>query len=59
VDPVLAALIVVAATAVSVLLIRFVYGEEQHRRLSRPKLMLVTLWFLASYGVIAFVVLPH
>lgn len=57
--PVLAALIVVAATAVSVVLIRYVYGEEQHRRLSRTKLVMVTLWFLGSYGVIAFVVIPH
>jgi hypothetical protein len=59
VNPVLAALVVVAATTISVVLVRYVYGEERHRRLPRTKLVMITLWFLASYGVIAFLVIPH
>jgi hypothetical protein len=59
VNPLLAALIVVVATAVSVLLVQFIYGEERHRVFTRPKVVLVTLWFLVSYGGIAFLVIPH
>lgn len=58
-NPLLAALLVVAASAVSVVLIWYVYGEERHRLLSRTKLAVLTLWFLGSYGVIAFLVIPH
>lgn len=58
-DPLLAAVIVVAAAAASVFLIRYIHGEERHHVLTRPKLVLITVWFLVSYGVTAFLVIPH
>ena len=58
-NPLFAALIVIAATAVSVLLIRYVYGEERHRQLSVTKLVVITGWFLLTYGLLAFFVRPR
>lgn len=54
-----AGLLVLLATALSLLLVNYAYTRERHRRPSATVLAVVTAWFLASYGFMAFLVIPH
>lgn len=58
-NPLLAAVLVVLATAGSVTLIAYVHGQERHRAFTTPELIVLVVWFLATYGFMAFVVVPH
>lgn len=53
------ALLVLLATALSLLLVNYAYTRERHRRPSATVLAVVTGWFLASYGFMAFLVIPR
>lgn len=54
-----AALLVILATGLSVHLITYLHRAESRRPFTRPQLLVVTGWFLLSYGLMAFVVIPH
>lgn len=58
-NPFVAAVLVVLATAGSVWLVSRVHGAERHRALTTAQLVVVTVWFLLSYGFMAFLVVPR
>jgi len=58
-SPVLAIILVIVAAALSVLLITKLYASEEHRTMRPWTMVLVALWFLITYGVMAFAVIPR
>jgi hypothetical protein len=54
-----AVLLVLVVTALSLWLTNYAYTRERHRRPSTTVLVIVTAWFLVSYGFMAFLVIPH
>lgn len=56
--PILGGGLVVVAAAASVARMAYVYRRERHRGPSRQLLIVVAIWFLISYGFMAFVIQP-
>ncbi len=54
-----AALLVLLAAGLSVWLITYLHRAESRRPFTRLQLLVVTAWFLLSYGLMAFLVIPH
>ncbi|HEX5966902.1 MAG TPA: hypothetical protein VFY88_00380 [Intrasporangium sp.] len=57
-DPLLASLLVVVATGVSVWLITFLHNRESSRPFTWWQVLLLALWFLVTFGLMAFLVIP-
>lgn len=58
-NPLLAGLLVVVATAVSAWLAAYLHGEEVRRSFTRVQFLLLVLWFLVTYALMAFFVIPR
>jgi hypothetical protein len=58
VDPLLAGLLVVVATAISVWLITYLHNQEERRPFTWWQLLVLTLWFLLTFGLLTFLVIP-
>lgn len=58
-NPWLAGALVVFATVLSDFLIVWLHRGETGRAIGRRTLSLLTLWFLLSFGFMAFLVSPH
>ena len=58
-DPILSAVIAVLAAAASVGITVWLHDRESRNRLPWWGLALVTAWFLVTYLLIAFVVIPR
>ena len=58
-DPVLSAAIAVLAAGASVGITIWLHDRETHKRLPWWGIALVTVWFLATYLLIAFAVIPR
>jgi hypothetical protein len=59
VNPWWAFALVVVATALSDLLIVWAHRRETNHAIGRRTLAVVTMWFLISFAVMAFLVIPH
>jgi len=57
-DPLLAGLLVIAATAISVALVAYLHNQEARRPFTWLQLLWLTLWFLVTFGLMAFLVIP-
>lgn len=57
--PLVAALAVLVATCASLALIRYVYRLERHQPPSVRVIVVVGVWFLATYSVMAFAIRPR
>jgi hypothetical protein len=58
-DPLFAGLLVVVATAISVWLITYLHNQESQRPFTWLQILLLTLWFLVTFGLLTFLVIPH
>ncbi|HKX66475.1 MAG TPA: hypothetical protein VJN29_04565 [Intrasporangium sp.] len=57
-DPLFAGLLVVVATAISVWLITYLHNQESQRPFTWVQILLLTLWFLVTFGLLTFLVIP-
>ena len=57
-DPLFAGLLVVVATAISVWLITYLHNQESQRPFTWLQILLLTLWFLVTFGLLTFLVIP-
>jgi hypothetical protein len=58
VHPLVAVLAIVLATGASLVLMRYVYRLERHHPPTARVQVLVGVWFLATYGLMAFAIRP-
>ena len=58
-DPLFAGLLVVVATAISVWLITYLHNQESQRPFTWLQILLLTLGFLVTFGLLTFLVIPH
>ena len=49
---------VVVATAISVWLITYLHNQEARRPFTWLQMLLLTLWFLVTFGLLTFLVIP-
>ena len=57
-DPLFAGILVVVATAISVWLITYLHNQESQRPFTWLQILLLTLWFLVTFGLLTFLVIP-